>query len=195
MKLVSICISLICAFLIIVHAILPQFSIDNTTIALTIILIFPWLLPYIKTAKLPGGFEITTREVQELMEVTARSAIGTVTVAAHIQPHRRPPPAYLMLYQTDPNLALASLRIDIERKLRTIATKRQFETRRLPLSQVLAVLRDREIIGPSEFESLNMIIQICNKAVHAEKVESGAALRVLDMGELALRYLDSKMSA
>lgn len=195
LKLVSIGISLICALLIIIHAIFPQFSIDNTTIALIVILMFPWLLPYIKTAKLPGGFEITTREIQELVEVTARSAIGTIPVAMRPSTRRRPPSAYFMLFKTDPNLALASLRIDIERKLRAIATKRQYDIGQLPLSQVLAVLRDREIIGPSEVKSLSMIIQVCNKAVHAEKIGPDLALTVLDMGELALRYLDSKMPA
>lgn len=192
LKLVSIGISLLCISLIIIHAIFPQFSIDSTTIALIIILIFPWLLPYIKTAKLPGGFEISTREIQQLEEVTARSAIGTIFVAMRPPTRRRPPSTYFTLFKTDPNLALASLRLDIERKLRAIAKKRQMDVRRLPLWQVLKVLHDREIIGPSEFESLKMIIKICNKAVHTEKVDPDLALRVLDIGELALRYLDSK---
>ena len=194
LKLVSVGISLLCIFLIIIHAISPQFSIDNTTIALIIILIFPWLLPYIKTAKLPGGIEITTREIQQLEEVTARSAIGTIPVAMRPPTRRRPPSIHFTVFKTDPNLALASLRLHIERKLRTIAKRRQFDVKRLPLWQVLNILRDREIIGRSEFESLTMIINVCNKGVHAEKVDPDLALRVLNMGELALRYLDSKIA-
>lgn len=192
LKLVSIGISLLCIFLIVIHAIFPEFSIDNTTIALIVILIFPWLLPYVKTAKLPGGVELTMREIQLLEEVTARSAIGTIPVAMRPPTRRRAPSKHLMLFGTDPNLALASLRLDIERKIRVIAKKRQFDVRRLPLWQVLNVLRDREIIGSSEFESLKMIIKVCNKAVHAEKVDPDLALRVLNIGQLALTYLDSK---
>jgi len=194
LRLVSIGISLLCIFLIIIHATFPEYSIDSTTIALIVILIVPWLLPYIKTVKLPGGIEITTREIQLLEEVTARSAIGTIPIAMRPPIRRRLPSIHFTLFKTDPNLALASLRIDIERKLRAIAKRRQFDVKRLPLWQVLNIFRDREIIGSSEFESLKMIIQICNKAVHAKKVEPDLALRVLDMGELALRYLDSKMA-
>jgi len=198
LKLVSIGISLLCIFLIIIHAIFPQFAIDTTTVALIVILIFPWLLPYIKTAKLPGGIEITTREVQQLEEVTRRSAIGTIPVAVRPSRRRGPPPPpsqppRSMLFKADPNLALASLRLDIERKLREIARSRGLDVERLPLRQVLDILHLKEIIGPSEFESLGMIIRVCNKAVHAEEVDPKLALRVLDMGDLALQYLDSKM--
>lgn len=198
LKLVSIGISLLCTFLIIIHAIFPEAAIDTTTVALIVILIFPWLLPYIKTAKLPGGIEITTREVQQLEEVTRRSAIGTIPIAIREPSRRVPPPppsqpTRSMLFKVDPNLALASLRIDIERKLREIALRRGFNVERLPLGQALNILHLREIIGSSEFESLRMIIKVCNKAVHAEKVDPALALRVLDMGDLALQYLDSKI--
>ena len=198
LKLVSIGISLLCIFLIIIHAIFPEAAIDTTTVALIIILIFPWLLPYIKTAKLPGGIEITTREVQQLEDVTRRSAIGTIPIAIR-EPSRivpPPPPSQptrSMLFKVDPNLALASLRIDIERKLREIALRRGVNVERLPLGQALNILHLREIIGSSEFESLRMIINVCNKAVHAEKVDPALALRVLDVGDLALQYLDSKI--
>jgi len=202
LKLVSIGISLLCIVLIIIHATFPQFSIDTTTLALIVILIFPWLLPYIKTVKLPGGIEITPREVQQLIEVSLRSAIGTIPVMMPPPrprgPQPSPPtpsqPTRRMLFKADPNLALASLRLDIERKLREIATNRQLDVERLPLWQVLNVLHAKEIMGSSEFKSLKMIITVCNKAVHAEKVDPALALKVLDIGDLALQYLDSKMA-
>ena len=199
LKLISIGISLLYVFLIIIHAIFPEFSIDTTTIALIVILIFPWLLPYIKTAKLPGGIEITTREVQQLEEVTQRSAIGTIPVATRppeappLPSPRTPQPTRSILFRADPNLALASLRLDIERKLREIALRRGFDVARLPLRQILNILYTEKVIGSSEFESLSMIISLGNKAVHAEKVDSALALKVLDIGDLALQYLDSKI--
>jgi len=192
LRIVSFGISLLCLFLIIIHAVFPQFSIDTTTVALIVILIFPWLLPYIKTAKLPGGIEITTREIQQLEEVTTRSAIGAIPAAMRAPIRgRKPPSMYLMLFKSDPNLALASLRLDIERKLRKIASSRELDVTRLPLRQILNILHAKEIIGSSEFASLDMIINVCNKAVHAEKVDSALALKILDIGELALQYLST----
>jgi hypothetical protein len=195
LKLISIGISLLCIFLIIIHAVFPQFAIDTTTIALLVILIFPWLLPYIKTVKLPGGIEITPREIQQLEEVTLRSAIGTIPVAMR-PPVIRAPTSQLTrstLFKADPNLALASLRLDIERKLREIARSRDLDVERLPLRHVLDILKQREIIGTSESESIRLIINVCNKAVHAEKVDPTLALRVLDLGDLVVQYLDSKI--
>ena len=202
LKVVSIGISLLCVFLIILHAIFPEISIDTTTIALIVILIFPWLLPYIKTAKLPGGFEVTTRDVLQLEEITRRSAIGTVPVAMRapeVMRERARPLLTLsqarryMLLRTDPNLALASLRLDIENMLKELGAKKELRVERQPLWRVLNSLLQKKIIGSSEYESLRRIISICNSAVHAEKIDSALASRVLVIGDLALQYLDSKM--
>ena len=54
--------SFVCGVLISIHAVYPQFSIDTTTVALITIVIFPWLLPYIRAIKLPGGTEVTFKE-------------------------------------------------------------------------------------------------------------------------------------
>jgi len=70
-------VSLICVSLIIIHAVFPQDLIDTTTIALLIILIFPWLLPYIKTIKLPEGTEIDFKEdVQKLNQLMSKKSSG-----------------------------------------------------------------------------------------------------------------------
>jgi hypothetical protein len=195
LRLISIGISTLCIILIILHAVFPQFAIDTTTVALIAILIFPWLLPYIKTLKLPGGIEITPREIEQLVEVTLRSAIGTTAVAARPIRDRAKPSERMhsLLFRADPNLALASLRIEIERKLKEIARRRELDVGILSVQRILDILRQQEIIGPSEFESLRLIISVCNKAVHSEEVDPKLALIVLDIGDLALDYLDSKI--
>lgn len=190
LKYLAAIVSIICAILIIIHAIYPQYSIDTTTIALIIILIFPWLLPYIRTLKLPGGTEVTFKEeVRELERLSARSPISSAADRAPIVPSR------LQLLTVDPNLALASLRIEIERKLRDIARQRNLRvaSERVSLRRVLNTLHSEKIIATREFKILNVIIDICNRAVHAEKVETTTASEILDIGESALLYLDSIM--
>lgn len=196
LKYLSVLVSLLCGFLIIIHAVYPQFAIDTTTIALIIILIFPWLLPYIhayiKTIKLPGGTELTFREeVQQLERLSKRSRISRFPVE-EMPPTRPPPvePTRWALFRVDPNLALASLRIEIERKLREIARQRQLRVERLPLRRVLNTLHSKKVIATSEFKILNLIIDVCNRAVHAEKVDMETTSRILDMGDSALLYLD-----
>jgi hypothetical protein len=100
---------------------------------------------------------------------------------------------FSLLFRADPNLALASLRIEIERKLKEIARRRELDVGILSVQRILDILRQQEIIGPSEFESLRLIISVCNKAVHSEEGDPKLALIVLDIGDLALDYLDSKI--
>ena len=192
---ISISLSSLCGILIILHAIYPQYSIDTTTIALIIILIFPWLLPYIKTLKLPGGTELTFRdEVKELERLAEKSEISRVTVPS--PPVLLAVPSRSQLLVIDPNLALASLRIEIERKLRDIAGQKEMKVadQRISLGRVLHKLNSSGIIPTNEFKILNMIIDACNRAVHAEKVNLETAAKVLYLGESTILYLDSLLN-
>ena len=190
LKYLSALVTLLCGFLIIMHAVYPQYAIDTTTIALIIILIFPWILPYIKKIKFPGG-ELTFRdELPRLERAFEKSKIFRVSALAP-----SPEPLRLSLLRADPNLALASLRIEIERRLREIARKRNLRVadERVSLRRVLNTLHSEKVIASSEYKTLNLIIDVCNKAVHAEKVDMAAASQIVNIGESALLYLDSLM--
>lgn len=177
---------LFCLILIIIHAMFPEYAIDTITIALIIIILFPWLIPYLGSIKFPGGTEITFREVQRLEELSAGIEIQLRDVIPdEIEPTRQD------LLRFDSNLALASLRIDIERKLKQIARQKEIFTNRKSLGTILKSLYTNEIIGSSEYDTLRSVIDICNKAVHAEKVDYFAASKILDIGEFMLSYLSS----
>ncbi|MEM3448174.1 MAG: hypothetical protein QXP38_04745 [Nitrososphaerota archaeon] len=149
LKYLSAVISCFCFILIVLRIIHPQILIDTTTIALIIIMIFPWLIPYVKTIKLPGGTEIDFKEEVERAERLSQGLkIPKVTVKMY---EVRPTPelTYHDLFKTDPNLALASLRIDIERKLREVAKRKELK-REYGLGTILQELASRKIIGSSE---------------------------------------------
>lgn len=97
------------------------------------------------------------------------------------------------MLQADPNLALASLRIEVETKLRQIAGKKNLPAadEHAPLSQVLYVLHSKKVIGSTEFDMLNVIIDACNRAVHAEKIDVATASQIVGIGESAVSYIDS----
>jgi hypothetical protein len=182
--------SCFCFILIVLRIIYPQILIDTTTIALIIIMIFPWLIPHIKTIKFPGGTEVDFKEEVERMEyLSQRLKIPKTTIKTY---EARPTPesTYLDLFKTDPNLALAFLRINIERKLREVAKQKELD-HEYGLREILHKLHSRKIVGSPEYEILNIIIDVCNRAVHAEKVDALTALKVLDLGTWMLSYLDS----
>jgi hypothetical protein len=95
------------------------------------------------------------------------------------------------LLNSDPNLALASLRLDIERKLRDIGEKRQMDFHRYGLSQMLNALLRSEVMSSEDYKTLMSIAQVANKAVHGEEeIDKQLASRVIEVGESALAYLD-----
>jgi len=193
-KYLAMLISLLCASLIIIHAFYSQFTIDTTTLALIVILIFPWLLPYIKTLKLPGGTEVTFKDqVQQLERLSEKSKIVEIAVQTSLTPTKLAEPTFSSLFAVDPNLALASLRIEIERKSREIARQKDLRIadERVPLRQILQELHSKKVIASSEFQILNVIIDVCNRAVHAEKVDMATASQILDIGKSAISYLES----
>ena len=186
-------ISLFCLILIIIHAIFPEYVIDTITIALIIIILFPWLIPYLESVKLPGGTEISFREeVQRLEELSEKSPnlSGSVELQIKEIPDEIEPTRQDLL-KVDPNLALASLRIDIERKVKQIAKQKDIYINRKPLGAILKILYTNEIIGLSEYNTLFSVISICNTAVHGGMVDYFAASKVLKIGESALLYLSS----
>jgi hypothetical protein len=185
--------SLVCGTLIILHGVYPQFMVDTTTDVLVLIMILPWLIPYVKTVKFPGGGEIDFKdEAQHIKSLVKKSKISKVVTLReeHVaQPQLKP--TYTDLVMVDPNLALASLRIDIERKLRGIAIKKGLPVEKESIKDLLKVLSLKRILGHSESETLSLITNVCNRAVHTEKIDTATALRILDLGKSVLSYLDS----
>jgi hypothetical protein len=87
----------------------------------------------------------------------------------------------------------ASLRIEIERKLREISRQRSLGVadQKISLRRLLNTLHSKNIIATQEFNILNRIIDVCNRAVHTERVDTETASEILDVGESTLSYLDS----
>lgn len=213
-------ISIFCLMLIIIHAIFPEYAIDNITLALIIMILIPRLAPsiimiipglarYLKSIKILG-IELEIREKIEHLEGSIIISEGIETVQqieelARVSPEisevaviqsrdtlpEWPASTRQDLLRTDPTLALASLRIEIEKKLKKIARQEDIFINRKSLAVILKGLYTNEIISSSIYSTLRSVIDICNKAVHAEKVDHSAASRIIDIGESALLYLSS----
>ena len=112
---------------------------------------------------------------QKLEDVSERSQISKVPVEVSPTPTTPIELTHWTLFRADPNLALASLRIDIEKKLREIVIQKDILFKRPYLRSILSALYSEKIISHSDFETLSLIINICNKAVYAEKVDPSTA--------------------
>lgn len=164
----------------------PTLRIDAVSLGLILVALLPWLSPLIKSAKLPGGFEIEFQDVRDAAErVTASEA-----AAPPVPPST---PAYLDIADQDPSLALVGLRIEIERRLRRLG-----ELAGIPRSRSLAVLtrelESREVLRPDSAAGLGDLISLGNRAAHGTPVAPQAAYSAVDFGPRVLGILDAKVA-
>lgn len=178
---VRVSISLTAGLLIVVHLVLPELEIDGITIGLGILGLLPWLFPIVESAKFPGGWEIKFRDLEEaghLIVPTDKANIPEST-ASSIPP----------LAESDPNLALVAIRIEIERRMRMLAQGRGLNSRQ-PLIRLIRDLRQREVLTHEVLGGLDEIIQAGNQAAHGAMVEPTVAGWAISYGPSILAALD-----
>jgi hypothetical protein len=103
-------------------------------------------------------------------------------------PHPEPQPAWADV--SDPNLALAGWRIDVEKELRRIATEFHLPGRdQRILRSIVSSLSEREIIPYAMANSLQDLLTIANQGVHGAAVDRGVINILQTEGMNLLTYL------
>jgi hypothetical protein len=150
------------------------------------IISIPLLGVYLKKAKLFGS-EFTFREsiekVDKYIKDTRKvSAIDNEMSEVYFHETFDLDSVYEVL-EIDHVLAMAGLRIEIEKKIRLLA-KNWFENvEREPLRRILQILKDRVILVDEQILALLEIVNICNRAVHGEMISYNEAKEIIDLTE------------
>lgn len=180
----------LCALLLaIAHLIWPNIAIDAITLALVVIAILPWLAPLVKSLELPGGWKV---EFQELQKAASRADTAGLLAA-------EPSPSedsfsFQSISKRDPNLALAGLRIEIEKRLSKLAEVNNVEQRRpMGIGQLLRALAQREVLTNEERSILSDMVNMLNAAVHGATVDRQSADWAIDVGPRLLTSLDERI--
>jgi hypothetical protein len=177
----------ICALgVILARMVWPNLKVDVITLGLIIVAILPWLSTIIESAKFPGGWEVKFRTIQSAGRKVIESS------KADVQAAQPPRPAYLEMARSDPNLALAGLRIEIEKRLRFLAEKHRMEVDG-SLLRLFHTLRERGVLSEDSIDGLQDLIMAGNSAVHGAKVEEAVADWAFEYGPQVLAVLDSKL--
>jgi hypothetical protein len=94
-------------------------------------------------------------------------------------------PTLDMLMNQDPALALAKLRIDLERELRRIAYEHLNLTghRVGTMVRLIGLLEKADVIDAVVVNTLREILPACNLAIHGGSITPDVAMSVLDVGE------------
>ena len=166
----------------------PNLRIDAVSLGLLAIAILPWLSPLIKSAELPGGLKIEFQDVKAAAERVAAGEPAAASASLQITE-----PSYLAIAEADPRLALVGLRIEIEKRLRTLA-EQVGAVKGRPLTQLIRDLQERGVISPESIGGLLDLIKLGNQAAHGVPMESDAAYSAVEYGPRVLGILDAKLA-
>ena len=162
------------------------------------------LLSRIKKAELPGGITLDiseqleeaqrlSKEVKEeekiKIKTETRPLIPLTEANARMLELGLAPSAsgldliyYKELAKQDPNVALAGLRIETETMLKNLAKGFKIPIGRSSSALSIAKeLKKNAAITSQQFELLRIVLELCNKAVHGEKVNTKQAEQILDI--------------
>ena len=183
--------------LICLHLIFPKWAIDSITVTLLVLIVVAWVLPWVKSLKIPGGTEIEMREmVQYAEESLANADLPRISgpssnLTTSVDGQSESNPLLQQFFEQDPNLALAGLRIEIEKRLMTLGKRRNMNFSSLTgISKMIRILRERKIFDPELAISLSKIVSVGNAAIHGAQVDPNVAKRALGVGEELLKALD-----
>lgn len=176
-------------WIILIHLIRPSLNIDTITITLIIIAIVPRIAPLFKSVEFPWWLKFEFQELKELEEDAKKA--GLITKARSDTPKY----SFLEISSTEPTLAVAGVRIELEKILKRLAEKHGLQdNNRRKISDLINQLREKEILTNSEVSVLKDMIWILNSAVHWEILHPSAINRVLEISWEVLDTLQSKFS-
>ena len=172
-----------------VHLVWPSIAVDAITITLLFIAVVPWLAPLFKSLEFPGGWKV---EFHDLQKAAARAdsagLLSTAMEAASQDEH-----LFQRVAEQDPNLALAGLRIEIEKRLVSLAQERGIDARKPGIGTLLRLLSEKQVFNSDEWSVLLDLVGLLNNAVHGAKVDHRAATWAIETGPRLLRALDQKL--
>lgn len=176
--------ALIIAF---VHLKWPDLKIDSITLTLLLVAVVPWLSQIFKSLELPGGWKVEFQDLQKAKKRADEAGLLSGKVQSES------PYSFQLVVDDDPNLALAGLRIEIEKRLNQIAESYQMDTGRSSAGRLLRLLGQRDLISHQEQSVLADMMGLLNGAVHGAKIDNRAADWAMDVGPRLLASLDEKI--
>jgi hypothetical protein len=172
------------------HLIWPTVAIDVVTLTLLIAAIVPWLLPLFKSLEFPGGWKV---EFQERLEAAAARAEEAGLLSKEIE---QPKPSYSfeLVENEDPVLALAGLRIEIEKRLTELTELTGGAPRFRGMGGLLRHLGQKDVFSREEQSVLADLTGLLNSAVHGARVPEQSAAWALQVGRELLAQLDRRIA-
>ena len=183
-------VSLGALLLALAHLLWPHLAIDAIALALIVIAILPWLAPLVKSLELPGGWKV---EFQDLQKAASRAE--TAGLLSNEPSQKEAAFSFQSIASRDPNLALAGLRIELEKRLSLLVEIHGLTSRRaMGVGQSLRALAQAQVLSNEERSILADMVNMLNSAVHGAEVDSRAAEWAIEVGPRLLTSLDERVA-
>jgi hypothetical protein len=177
--------------LIVIHGLIPSlFVVDGITILILFIIAIPILANFLKKAKLFGAefeFKDAITATEKLVELSIKNAIESKKTDK--SPYK---PQFAVfdlssvkeLIGSDRVLALAALRIEIEKKLRLAANQYGIPPRDNKTTiKLLQFLMQKGVFPTEQIEAIRHIQRMCNEAIHGFEVSQAEAEKIVELAD------------
>ena len=174
-----------------VHLLWPSLAIDGITLTLVVIAIVPWLAPLFKSMEFPGGWKIEFRDLAEVQERARQANLLAPATAVDIETEY----PFQIVAGDDPNLALAGLRIEIEKRLRRLAQFANIPIHRTSVGRLMRSLYQKGVLTQEAYSVLADMIGLLNEAVHGAEVDQRALDWAMEVGPRILKALEERIES
>jgi hypothetical protein len=172
----------------------PLSAVSMGLIVIIAVALSPWwdALPGIlKSAELPGLLKVEFNTQLKNATEHAKSA-GLLPEPG---PEQRNKPIYELIYNDDPTLALAGLRIAIEKRLIDLAKIARLPERGRSLNTLVRELRSADVLSSEQAGALSDVIPLLNRALHSQEYDKEAADWAIEVGPKLIAGLDDRAIA
>ena len=187
--------------LLVLHTIgVPIIKIDNTSVFLLLVVFFCLLAPWITEIDFAGiKAKISQGEIELLKNNVEKSLQGQIKHEEMIPPEKLKS-NYLTitdLASVDALFALSKMRVELEKVLLALCDAVEphgKEDSSLGLTRLIQKLVNKEIISMQLAGAVREVDQLCNRAVHGEKIDTPQTKVITEQGIQILKYLYDKLS-
>jgi len=179
-------VSIIAVVLVILHMLFPNLAIDSITVTLFVIALIPWMSSFLKSVTLPGGFGVEYKDLEKISEKVEK--FGIFESVLYRKNDQYEPNVF------EPELILAWLRIEIEKRIRKICEIKEIGDKQRGLSGMLNILQHKEVLSAQEINILRDINYSLNKAAHGQHVNQRVTRWIIDIAPKILSGLDAKIN-
>ncbi len=162
-------------------------KVDSTILILYFLLTIPVIAQYLSKAKIPGAefeFKKDISKTEELVKISIdkanEEAVYDIDESKYYNVFELSMTKELL--KSDPVLAIASLRIEIEKKLKSTIKFLNLNVKdNASLNLVIEELLNKGILNNEQVSALKIIIKMCNKVIHGYSISREDAERIVKL--------------